>query len=160
MSKTIIEVTPVIETPVCIKNGNKQDCFNCEEKVKKQCVSPRKFCTTPYINNPTGCPKYNTRDSCPPNAPMFDEVFNMEMPFYAVLSVGSNNEIAKANLVQYVEEFKLDNPNYHACLSPEALGVDINKTLNLTLEWQTKSTTTRVALLGIVCNEKYLHILN
>lgn len=159
----ILKVTPVIIKPYCLENGLIQSCHTCELFKTTECMSPRKFCAIAYENNPNGCPKYGKRPSCPPNAPMFDEVFDLTKTIYAIFSTDENNEVAIKNLYNAVDEFKATNNNYHACLSPEALGIDFAQTLNnleVNVEWPVKDSITRVALLGEVNHRKYISILN
>ena len=43
----------------------------------------REWCLLPYPNHPKGCPMYGTRASCPPEAPLFNEL--VEEPYYLVI---------------------------------------------------------------------------
>lgn len=158
MSIEVINVIPIIVTPNCIKTNKKQDCFNCSLFSTNECISPRKLCAVPYKDHPYGCPKYGSKNSCPPNAPMFDEVFDTSKKIYAIISTNKSNEIAKKNLITYIN--KLKKQNYYACLSPEALGVDLTQTLKNILEWPITNSISRVALLGQIKNSKYIDILN
>ena len=41
------------------------------------------FCKMPYPGYPRGCPMYDTRASCPPEAPLIDDVLDLTKPIYA-----------------------------------------------------------------------------
>lgn len=41
-----------------------------------------KWCKLPYPDHPKGCPNFNKREGCPPNAPNFGEL--IEWPYYLV----------------------------------------------------------------------------
>lgn len=47
-------------------------------------LSVRQLCYQPYPNHPKGCPNYGKRDTCPPKAPFFDEIFDLNKPILAV----------------------------------------------------------------------------
>lgn len=49
-------------------------------------VKVRELCRQPYPNHPNGCPNYNKRCTCPPEAPIFSNRFDMTKPILAVWS--------------------------------------------------------------------------
>jgi predicted metal-binding protein len=48
--------------------------------------SVRKLCVQPYPGHPRGCPNYNKKEGCPPLVQTFDEFYDMEQPFYAIVN--------------------------------------------------------------------------
>ncbi len=47
----------------------------------------RGVCTRPYPGHPRGCPNYGKRNTCPPQAPLFEEFFAEDRPFYLIYNV-------------------------------------------------------------------------
>jgi len=83
----IIKVDPIIIHPFCLRLGEAQDCFNCELHRDKKCDSSRSMCVREYPNHKKGCPNYGKKEGCPPGAPMFDEVYDLSKPVYAIYNV-------------------------------------------------------------------------
>jgi len=81
----ITEVSPVIICPPCLKDGMKQHCLDCE--IRTSCTSPRGLCVREYPNHKLGCPNYGKRKTCPPYVQMFDSVYNLSRPVYAIYNV-------------------------------------------------------------------------
>lgn len=46
----------------------------------------RGLCVKPYPGHPKGCPNFGRCDRCPPQAPFFDEVFDLDRPVFAVIN--------------------------------------------------------------------------
>lgn len=44
----------------------------------------RGLCPRPYPLHPKGCPNFNHKDGCPPQAPMIGEVLNLSKPVWAI----------------------------------------------------------------------------
>lgn len=44
----------------------------------------RNLCYRPYYNHPKGCPNYGKRATCPPQAPILSDVFDLDKPILAV----------------------------------------------------------------------------
>lgn len=42
--------------------------------------SVRGLCVKPYYNHPKGCPNFNKKKGCPPNAELFDKVYDLTKP--------------------------------------------------------------------------------
>lgn len=172
MDKTILKVKPVIIYPTCISVGERQDCFNCE--IKYECISPRSICIKPYHNHPNGCPNFGKKDGCPPNTPMFDQVFDCD-DIYAIVTefdLGSHYDKMKLlhpNWTHYqlinsrywqgkdrkchkeaLEEF-CNLYDYVVTNWAESMGVDLIETLkkvNMTLKFPVEDTVKRVSLAG------------
>lgn len=49
--------------------------------------SVRDLCLRPYPNHKKGCPNYGKKKGCPPSAPMFDLVYDLSEPVYAIYNV-------------------------------------------------------------------------
>lgn len=102
--EVIIEkINPVIVYPKCItEKGIQDNCINCEEK--NICNSPKSWCVKPYPNHPKGCPNFNNKIGCPPHFYMYDDLFDMKMDSYVV--------VTKHNLKDHFEYVKNSNPNF------------------------------------------------
>lgn len=140
--------------------------------------SVRALCTLPYPGHEDGCPNYGTRDICPPNAPLFDEYFDITQPIYAVYITfdlaghverlrqrhpgWSEAELrdwdhwyveARDALRAAVADFLQEHPKYTVVKCPEAMGVNITETAKkagIKLEWnQPIKTIHRIALAGV-----------
>jgi predicted metal-binding protein len=44
----------------------------------------RRLCTHPYYNHPKGCPNFGKRNTCPPQAPLIENVLDMSKKILAV----------------------------------------------------------------------------
>jgi len=62
------------------------------------------YCKLPYPNHPEGCPMYGTRNSCPPQAPLIDEILDLEQPVYAA--------ILEFDLKGHVENLRIYHPDW------------------------------------------------
>ena len=189
MKKYYVKVDPIIIYPACIKSGKKQDCFNCKLFETKACKSPRGLCTRFYKNHKRGCPNYGKKPDCPPIVPMFDEIFDISKPVYAIFSAydleshvnkmeerhpnwseaqllnvlywqGTARKQLKSCIFEFNKEFK--KKGYYSTNSPEAMGVDVTKTLKnagINLEWPARKKVYKIAMAGIPKNKDYLEIL-
>jgi len=179
----ILVISPVIVTPNCILQSKKQDCLFCPIK----CNSPRAFCAKPYRGHKLGCPNYGRKPDCPPFAPMYDAVFDLNVNNFALgVSVDIKEHIealkekhsswseyqlrnplywqgsVRKLLKEHINAFIREKPQYRAALRPEAMGVDVIKTLKNAgkqLEWYPSTNVTKVAFLGIPTSSKYNDIL-
>ena len=178
-----IKIKPVIIYPTCIKSGKRQDCFKCVIFKKNLCKSPRSLCAKEYIGHKKGCPNYGKYDLCPPNAPMFDEVFDMNKDIYLIyykFDIKTHMEKMKKNHPDWtdrqlrnvlywqgtakkhhkeeIKRFLSIHPDYEVAV-PEAMGIDVNKTLDnvgIELEWPPINYSYRIALAGITKEGKSL----
>lgn len=189
MSQFFVEVEPVIVYPPCLKGGKEQDCFKCELYPKGGCGSPRAMCVLAYKNHKKGCPNYGKKLDCPPVVPMFDQIFDMSKPIYAIFSTydlfshiqkmrnshpewtetqllnvlywqGTARKHLKENIAKFNEMFR--EQGYYSTTSPEAMGVDVTLTMRnagIELEWPARKTVYKVAFAGIPLNDKYMDIL-
>lgn len=147
-------------------------------------LSMRDLCRTPYgqdkngrCTHPKGCPNYGHRDICPPNAPIFSDVFNMRKPFFAVWVIFS--------LAAHRRKMRLKHPDWRRCrldcclywqggvnkrlhtevnknlikkykarrvtYCPEAMGINVTQTMALAginLQWPPKTKVIKVAIIG------------
>jgi hypothetical protein len=65
-------------------------------------------------------------------------------------------------LKEKIKTFIIKKPKYRATLRPEAMGVDVVKTLENAgkqLEWYLSTIVTKIAFLGIPTSDKYNDIL-
>lgn len=182
-------VNPIIVYPNCLKNGRKQDCFDCAIGKRGLCNSPRGMCTQKYHGHPKGCPNYGKKDVCPPNVPMFDQVFDISKTvylIYTIFDIGGHakrmkekhpnwTEIQQYNLLYWqgtarkelkknIEDFKkiYREKGYYVVLTPEAMGVNVNDTLKNTginLEWPARKYVYKIAMGGVPLNDRYLNLL-
>lgn len=189
MNEYYIEVNPIIVHPACMKANRKQDCPNCELYRLKKCTSPRGLCAAEYKNHKKGCPNYGKRKDCPPNVPMFDQVFDTSKPIYAIyykfdlaghvermrlkhpdwteaqlLNVlywqGTAKKSLKNRITDFNELFRKEG--YYSTTSPEAMGVDVTLTMKnagISLEWPTRKNVYKIAFAGIPLDNQYLEIL-
>ena len=82
----VFEVNPLVLYPICIVEAGKQlDCRNCSNKDVCITYQPRCMCLRPWAGHPNGCPNYG-KPGCPPNTPMYDQVFDRNEPIYAIVT--------------------------------------------------------------------------
>lgn len=60
--------------------------------------SVRRLCCKPYQGHRNGCPNFNHKEGCPPGAPIFDKVFDLSKPVYAIYN--------KFDLKSHVEKMR------------------------------------------------------
>jgi len=134
----------------------------------------RTYCTLPYPNHPHGCPMYNKRKECPPQAPHFYEYFDITKPFtFIIVSFNLRNhaEVMKLRHPHWTEK-QCRNPLYwqnsirkvlrDTCnelrtededytLIPEAMGIDViatAKLIDIDIIFPPKVIVKKVAILG------------
>ena len=177
----ILRVNPIIEYPPCIKKGGIQDCISCIiAKKHGSCNTIRGLCIKPYYAHKKGCPNYNKRKDCPPNVKMLDEYFDLEAPFYFIIYQFHLHEHiekmkkkhpkwtskqlscclywqgnVRKKLREAVNLFLEEYIDYDYAISytPEAMGVDVSKTLNkynINLDWPPSKFIYKVALAGVL----------
>lgn len=139
----------------------------------------RGLCVKPYPGHPKGCPNYNKKNGCPPEAQKYDEVYDLSQPVYAIINKfdfknhtdrmrqlhpdWSERQVrcclywqprARKQLLTAIKSFWTDltHRKYSVETCPEAMGVNITATLaaaGITLEWPPETMTYQVALAGI-----------
>jgi hypothetical protein len=136
----------------------------------------RALCAKPYPLHPKGCPNVGKCDRCPPRAPLFEEVFDIAAPVYAVINefdlgmhvikMRASNPgwsyrqlscvlywqgTARKQLKQAVETILPAFTGYAVTYCPEGMGVDVTATLAATgieLEWPPVKVARQVAFLA------------
>lgn len=144
----------------------------------------RGMCRLPYPLHPKGCPNFDHKDGCPPNAVLFSNRFDLQQPVFAII-----NEF---DLGAHVERMRTDHPGYsmrqlECCLywqntarkqlreqvnlfllehcdfgfmadnCPEAGGVNVTETLRrvgVELEWPPRMIVRQVAIAGRLLDGK------
>ena len=138
----------------------------------------RQLCVKPYALHPKGCPNYGKRQTCPPFAPRFDDIYDMSEPVYAVVNefdIGrhvttmhekhpawSYRQLScclywqagarKALKDRVILKLTILPSHYEATFCPEAMGVDVTATLKnigIILEWPPQMIARQVALIGM-----------
>ena len=145
--------------------------------------SVRRLCPKPYYNHPRGCPNFGRKKGCPPGAPLFDQVYDISQPVYAIINefdIGSHIERMREKHPEWSEhqlkcvlywqggarkqlkgrciEFLRSHPGYQIEMCPEAMGVNITETLRsvgIELEWPPVHIARQVALAGIRKKRKF-----
>ncbi|MGI6684911.1 MAG: hypothetical protein ACOX47_05415 [Bacillota bacterium] len=138
--------------------------------------SVKELCLRPYPGHAKGCPNYNKKDTCPPNTKMFNEVFDLDYPVFAIINsfdLKSHKEKmhlkhpdwsekqlastrfwyakAKKELRDGINKFLQDHRDYDATSCPEGLGVNVTETLKnvgILLKWPPEDIAYQVALAG------------
>lgn len=181
---TAVIVKPLIFYPLCMREGKAQDCFNCVLKKYNRCVSPRGLCVRPYPNHPKGCPNYGKKKSCPPTAKMFDEVYDISKPVYAIYTTfdfgthvakmreahpdwsqrqlecclywqGAARAALKQEIVRFLRAHQGEGFRVETC--PEAMGVNLTDTMlgaGINIEWPPVNQTHHIALAAIPLPDK------
>lgn len=139
--------------------------------------SVRKICIRPYHGHPKGCPNYGKKAGCPPAAPLFDHMYDLTKPVFAICNVFEfKSHIEKMRLIhpdwseyqlrcvlywqgsarkmlkQHIVSFLKENKGYSIETCPEAMGVNITETMahaGVVLEWPPENVTYQIALAGI-----------
>ena len=140
-------------------------------------LSVRGLCVKPYPGHIRGCPNFNHKDGCPPRAPLFSDIYDLSESVYAIVNIFDFKEHvdkmkqlhpnwskrqldcclywqpkARKQLILGIKLFIKKNPRYHVTTCPEAMGIEVTKTLELVgtqLEWPPLNVTYQVALAGI-----------
>lgn len=135
------------------------------------------MCTRAYPGHPRGCPNFGSRDTCPPRAKLLSDVFDLTKPCYCIINKfdlkshvsrmralhpeWSARQLvcclywqgtARVQLKAKIDEFERLYPGYTVTRSPEAMGLDVTKTLanvGIKLEWPPKAIAYQVAFAGV-----------
>ena len=121
--------------------------------------SVRRLCKKPYYNHPKGCPNYGKKKGCPPDVPIFDDVYDLSRPIYAIYNrfdfkghvdrmkekhpEWSQRQLACCLYWQGSAKKELNTKiklfhgailgwtgiNYSICTCPEAMGVNVTETM-------------------------------
>ncbi len=138
--------------------------------------SVRMLCCRPYQNHPRGCPNFNRKYGCPPEAPLFTARYNMSGKFFAIVNDfpldshtarmrklhpdWTDRQLecclywqpkARKKLNEIIFGFTYIYDEYIVDRCPEAGGVNVTETLklvDLALEWPPKHIVRQVAIAG------------
>lgn len=120
--------------------------------------SVRGLCVRPYYNHPKGCPNFGKKKGCPPTAPLYDHLYDLNQPVFAVINEfdlsqhvqqltesirakgkeWSEHQLrcvlywqpkARKQLERQITDFVKLYPSYQVERCPEAMGVNITATL-------------------------------
>ena len=72
--------------------------------------SVRGLCCQPYLGHKTGCPNFNHKQGCPPQAQLFDKVFDLNKSVFVIYNA--------FDFESHVKRMKVANPKWtHAQLT-------------------------------------------
>lgn len=138
----------------------------------------RSLCVCPYPDHPKGCPNFNKKETCPPKTSMIQFFVDFHQPIlFLIVRFNLAQHIAKmkerhpdmtdrqAKCLLYwqphvhVEQMKMERDfftlrsysDYRITYSPEAMGVDVFKTLkayNILYEQNPINEVVKIALVG------------
>jgi len=138
--------------------------------------SVRALCAKAYDGHPKGCPNFRKRETCPPYAPLFEEVFNLSYPVYAIgekFNLKAHEDkmrelhpewsyrqltcclywqgSVRKRLKEEIKKFQAERAGFICTDCPEALGVNVTATLGsvgIKLEWPPTTYVVKVAFCG------------
>ena len=148
-------------------------------------LKARKWCKLPYPDHPKGCPNYGTRITCPPDAPLIQDYFNLDEPFYLIsvefdlqshikkmFDLHPNWTIKQAKCVLYwqnsvrkklklvCQQFIDEHPGYSFNDCPEAMGVNVISTAQnhgIPIKVQPENIVYKIAFAGVLNGEGNNH---
>ena len=134
------------------------------------------WCRMPYPGHPHGCPNYNQRSLCPPNAPQVGDFFDLEKPHrFLIIEFNLGEHVLKMQirhpnwtyrrlkcllywqghvrkmLYEHINSIRKADKRIVYTLLPEAMGVNVFKTLRrlgIPFEAKPKTKVLKIALLG------------
>jgi predicted metal-binding protein len=138
--------------------------------------SVRGLCVREYPGHKHGCPNFNKKAGCPPQAALFDDVYDLTKPVYVIwnqfdivehmkrmrdLHPGwSERQVrcclywqpkARKQLQGWIADFLKAYPGLSVETCPEAMGVNVVQTMKVigtVLEWPPERFVYQVALAG------------
>jgi predicted metal-binding protein len=139
----------------------------CSEKIPLLCLLP-------YEGHPKGCPNYGCRPGCPPNVPLFDEIYEPQaylagivFDFKGYLEMRRHEHPGwsekalrnprhwqghlRAQRKRFVAEELKSLPGFEAIFNPEAMGVNVTvacRKAGIAIEWPPRNIVCSVALLA------------
>ncbi len=136
-------------------------------------ASVRGVCRRPYAGHPKGCPNFGKRAACPPEAPRFEDRFDLAevWAIWNAFDFGSHcarmrerhpewsqrqvecclywQGTARKQLEAEIGQFNWEHPPFSVTRCPEAMGVNITASMRLVgveLEWPPQTVAIQVAL--------------
>lgn len=139
--------------------------------------SVRQLCIRPYKGRPRGCPNYNSKKRCPPKVCRFEDYFDLDKPFYAIINVfdlkshvdrmkqkhpnWSERQLrnclywqhtARKELKTAIFEFCKKHKCYRITVCPEGMGINVFKTManiGIDMEWPPQNISYQIAIAGV-----------
>ena len=136
----------------------------------------RSYCRLPYPGHPRGCPNFGRRDICPPKAPHFEKIVDIDASVYCIVNkfdLKAHADVMRArhpdwseaqiycclywqgtarkHLRHKMQQFLSEHAGLTAIYVPEAHGVDVTATMasiGECLEWPPRNVAYQVALAG------------
>ncbi len=136
----------------------------------------REWCKLPYPDHPQGCPNFNVRENCPPKVQLIENYMDFSKPHYfAIVTFNLQNHIqnmlalhpkwsdrqsrcclywqngVRNQLEDLCRLFKFEHPEVQYTLCPEAMGVNVIRTLKsngIHVEVKPKISVRKVALIS------------
>jgi len=140
--------------------------------------SVRGLCRKPYYNHPKGCPNFNKRFDCPPNAPIWDIHIDPKHHVYAIFvkfdfakhkgkmralhPEWSEKQVecclywqgtARKYLKKELVAFHKKHPGYESFITPEAMGINIIQTMinvGVSIDYPPDKFVYKIALAGVL----------
>jgi predicted metal-binding protein len=137
----------------------------------------RRLCIEPYPGHIKGCPNFGKKKGCPPQASMYQDLYDLSKPVYAIVNVydfkahvdrmrtahpdWSDRQLgcclywqgtARKQLMLMINDFLRDHKGYSVETCPEAMGLNVTQTLRnagFELEWPPVNIACQVALAGV-----------
>lgn len=138
----------------------------------------RSYCKLPYPGHAQGCPNFDRRAICPPQAPRFEELIDLDCPIYCIYYRFDLSDhvprlrkshpdwserklrcclywqgTARKQLKIKCAFFRQDHPDYIILTCPEGNGVDIDATvkqIGIELQWPAIDYAYKIALAGVL----------
>lgn len=142
--------------------------------------SLQNLCNTSYRDNPSGCPHYGKKETCPPHSALLEDFFDYDKDLFAVYTSFNLREFGEGILSRHpeldtneaynpkrwqrkvrkenrleAEAFMSDNRNLWYTGSPEAHGVDVSFLMNgigIELDWNWPPKNGLVYIVGLMGN--------
>lgn len=148
------------------------------EIVERIIIEPsvRRICFRPYPNHKKGCPNYDKKPGCPPQAPLIEKILDIDQPIWAIWNIfdfrqhcekmkkkhpnWSERQIqcclywqgtARKALKGIISDFSIEHWGLKVITCPEACGVNVTNTMRRIghiLEWPPKTKTYQIVLAG------------
>lgn len=139
-------------------------------------VAVRSLCVSPYYNHPKGCPNFDKKKGCPPQAPLIYNTLNLRRPIFVIWNIFPLGEHvarmkvahadwsepqlrcclywqskARKQLKEAIDSFLELHSDLTIVTCPEAQGVDVTATMHsigIQLDWPPQERAIQVAVAG------------